>query len=62
MNADNTNINTNCELRDLIAVDYRELYVSHADLDDATANRLDREADERCDSFDDLTMADILEG
>lgn len=55
-------IDTNCELRDLIAVGFRELYVNHADLDDAAANRLDREADERCDSFDDLTMADILEG
>ena len=56
----NDMIDTSSDLRDLIAVDYRELYVPYADLDEATKDRLEREADQRIKDQECLTCDDLI--
>lgn len=56
----NEMIDTASDLRDLIAVDYRELYVPYADLDESTKDRLEREADQRIKDQECLTCDDLM--
>ena len=56
----NDMIDTSSDLRDLIAVDYRELYVPYADLDESTKDRLEREADQRIKDQECLTCDDLI--
>jgi hypothetical protein len=58
----NDMIDTSSDLRDLISVDFQELYVPYEQLDTETREQMDAEADERSDYYNNLTMSDILEG
>lgn len=56
----NDMIDTASDLRDLITVNFRELYVPYADLDEETKDRLDREADQRIKDEECLTCDDLM--
>lgn len=58
----NNMIDTSSDLRDLITVDFRELYVPYEQLDTETRELMDAAADEHSDYYNNLTMSDILEG
>jgi hypothetical protein len=58
----NDMIDTSSDLRDLISVDFQELYVPYEQLDTETREQMDAEADEHSDYYNNLTMSDILEG
>jgi len=58
----NDMIDTSSDLRDLISVEFQELYVPYNELDEAVQEEMDREADLRTRYANDLTMDDILEG
>lgn len=56
----NDMIDTASDLRDLITVNFRELYVPYADLDEETKDRLEREADQRIKDEESLTCDDLM--
>ena len=58
----NDAIDTSSDLRDLISVDFQELYVPYEQLDTETREQMTAAADDHSDYYNDLTMSDILEG
>ena len=58
----NDAIDTSSDLRDLISVDFQELYVPYEKLDTETRELMEAAADRHCDYYNNLTMSDILEG
>ena len=58
----NDMIDTASDLRDLITVNFQELYIPYDKLTDEEREQMEREADDRNDYYNDLTMDDILEG